>query len=108
MRISDWSSECALPILLERSGAPSASHLSWMLVGLAAQLAAAAMLCRLMRVAGEVGARLRERRKAHVRSSRRLLRAVADRPSRMALILGFESPCRRGPPIAVRRKSVEL
>src|SRR3546814_13096114 len=72
-----------------------------MLVGLAAQLAAAAMLCRLMRVAGEVGARLRERRKAHVPSSRRVLRPVAVRPSRMALIPGFESLSRRAPPTAV-------
>src|SRR3546814_18916964 len=45
--------------LLDRAGAPSASHLSGMLVGLAAPLASAPLLCRLMRGAGEDGDRLR-------------------------------------------------
>src|SRR3546814_12525901 len=56
--------------LLERSEAPSASHLSWMLVVLAAQLAAAALPCRLLRVAGEVGARFSGSSKASVPSTR--------------------------------------
>src|SRR3546814_14176402 len=60
--------------LLERSGAPRAPHLSWLSVGLAAQLAAAAMLCSLMRVAGDGGARVGERRKVPGQESRRVFR----------------------------------
>lgn len=87
--------------LLERAGDSGASRLSWLLVGLAAQLAAAAVLCALSRVAGEVGMKLRERRIAQHPAPRRALVPVAVRSSRLSLILGFESLCRRGPPTAV-------
>lgn len=87
--------------LLERAGESGASRVSWLLVGLAAQLAAASMLCALSRVVGAVGTKLRERRMSLDPWPQRALVPVAVSPARLSLILGFESLCRRGPPTAL-------
>lgn len=87
--------------LLERAGEPGASRVSWLLVGLAGQLAATAMLRALSQVAGAVGTRLRERRSAPDPLPPHAQGPIAAVPSRLALILGFESLCRRGPPAAL-------
>ena len=84
--------------LLERTGGPGEPRVSWLLVGLAAQLAAAATICALLRVVGALGTQLRSRRTALLPSSPHARGPVAVPRSRLALILGFGSLCRRGPP----------
>lgn len=87
--------------VMERTGEPSASRASWLLVGVGAQLVATLMLWAVTRMASAVGTRLRQRRQAFAPAPHAALGRKAVAAARTSAILGFESLCRRGPPPSI-------
>lgn len=86
--------------LLEHGDTPGTTRAIWMLVGLVAQVAAAALLCAVVRAATAAGAGLRKRRLCAPARAGLPRRAITAGRTLPQLSVALGSLSRRGPPLA--------